>query len=1121
MHLWGRWWPVALCLVAASWLSAPLSAQISSGALTGTVVDKGRTAVPGATVTVVAAGTNATRTVVTDSDGLFSVQQLRPATYTVRVELNGFNTLNRTGVRVATGETIRLDLEIELGRVGETLTVTADAPLLRRGTPGLGHVIDNQRIVDLPLNGRSVIALATLAPGVAMPPPPAAPLPRINGGRPRTNEYLFDGISVLQPEPGQVAFFPNVDAIQEFKIESTSPPAEFGRFNGGVVNLTTKSGGNQFHGSGFEFFRNEALNARNLFAPRGDKPKFRRNQFGGVVGGPIVRDRTFFFVDYQGQRQTIARTQISTVPTMLQRQGIFTEAIGSSVPVIYDPATTVSTGAGTATRTPFLNNSIPVDRMDPVALSLLSRYPLPTSSGTVNNYRRTADETVDQDQFSVRIDHRITMNDQVFGRLTRFRENFIPVTPLPDGSGTATGTPGGTQDTTSYSFASSYLHTFSGNVLNELRIGDTRRSVGRTAASLPGTPSSVLGLPGIPSTAQFPETLPTILAGGFQQLGSPQSTASDFSTSVTEIADTLTWLKGRHFLKVGADLRWERLNVIQPPQPTGVFTFSNLFTNLPTNATTAAATGTPLASFLLGQVQQFQIDLQLEQIRNRAHFQEYFIQDDWHLSDRLTVNAGLRYTLNFPSTEENDQVAVFNLETEQLEYAGQDGNPRAARRLHKGNFGPRLGASYLIHDKTVLRGGYGIVWIEMAGITTPFTTPSFPFVQSVTQRTLDNITPAFVLAGGPSVVAIPLTADAGLGQGVYSVDRDLGSGYVRQWHLSLQRELTRNIAVEVAYTGSIITNVGMPDANLNQLTAEQLSQGSMLTQRVSNPFFGQIPPSSSLGDPTITRAQLMAPYPEFTTVSLYRNNVGKTEYNAFYIKVQQRFSGGLSYLVSYTRSKLLDQASSVFDASIPTGPVSNSSSPADTYNPQLENDYSAGDIPHVFVTSAVWEIPMGSGRRYSPKGVVGAIVNDWSLTGIVTLQSGVPIPVVQSTNNNAFAGFLIQRPLLVGDPTLPEDQRSTGRWFNTSAFATAPQFVLGTASRNPVRGPGYQNLDIALIRRINMESGHAIEVRAEAFNVTNTPPLGNPNGTFGNPAFGTITSAGDPRVIQLGFKFLF
>ena len=377
--------------------------------------------------------------------------------------------------------------------------------------------------------------------------------------------------------------------------------------------------------------------------------------------------------------------------------------------------------------------------MDPVARALLDRYPQPTSAGTANNYRRVGDESVDQDQFSLRLDHRFPANrDQVFGRLTRFREEFLPVTPFPDGSGVTTGTLG-PQDTTSSSFASSYQRTFSSDVLNELRIGDTRRRVVRTAAELGGTASTSLGLPGIPSNARFPNTLPTFLIAGYQQLGSPPNTASEFSTSVTQIADSLTWLKGRHTFKLGGDLRWERLNVLQPPSPTGSFTFSSLFSDLPG----IANTGTPLASFLLGQVQQFSIDLQQEEIRNRAHFEEYFVQDDWRLSDRVTLNGGVRYTLNFPSTEENNQVAVFNLETQQLEYLGRDGQPRAARQLHKLNFGPRLGMVGRITDRTVARTGYGMVWIEMAGITTPFTTPVFPFLQTVSQRTLDNITPAF------------------------------------------------------------------------------------------------------------------------------------------------------------------------------------------------------------------------------------------------------------------------------------------------------------------------------------------------------------------------------------------
>ena len=509
---------------------------------------------------------------------------------------------------------------------------------------------------------------------------------------------------------------------------------------------------------------------------------------------------------------------------MLQRQGIFTEAIAGRVPAIYDPATTAPVAGGAVTRSPFPGNTIPLDRMDPVARALLERYPLPTERR--DRQQLPPGRQRDGRSGSVQRPHRSSLpanRDQVFGRLTRFQEAFIPVTPLPDGSGVTTGTLG-PQDTTSWSFASSYQRTFSANVVNELRIGDTRRTVGRAAAQLAGTASTSLGLPGIPSTARFPNTLPTFLIGGYQQLGSPPNTASDFGTSVTQIADTLTWLKGRHTLKMGADLRWERLNVLQPPSPTGSV---HLQQPVQRSARDVANTGTPLASFLLGQVQQFSIDLQQEEIRNRAHFQEYFIQDDWRLSDRVTVNAGVRYTLNFPSTEENNQAAVFNLQTQQLEYLGRDGQPRAARQLHKLNFGPRLGIVGRLTDKTVARIGYGMVWIEMAGITTPFTTPVFPFLQTVSQRTLDNITPAFTLAAGPSVEPIPLTPDAGLGQGVFAVDRDLGSGYVQQWNTSLQRELTSDIAVEVAYAGSKITRVGLPDTNLNQLTVEQLAQGAV------------------------------------------------------------------------------------------------------------------------------------------------------------------------------------------------------------------------------------------------------------------------------------------------------
>lgn len=1084
----------------------PGRAQVAAGEITGVVRDQAGTAVPGATITVTEMRTNRKRVAVSTEDGVYTAPSLAPGDYTVDIELSGFTPVRREGIRLTTGEKARIDFDLSVGGVQERVTVVADAPIVRVETASLGTAIENEQVQQLPLNGRLFITLAAIAPGVALPP--NSVLPRINGGRPRTNEYLFDGISVLQPEPGQVAYYPIVDAIQEFKIESNSPPAEFGRFNGGVVNLTTKAGGNAFRGTLFEFFRNENLNARNYFQKSNAvKPDYRRNQFGGVLGGPLVKDRTFFFVDYQGQRQTIGRTVTSVVPTLLQRQGIFTEAIAGRVPTIYDPRTTVG-----STRQPFPNNTIPGGAMDPIALSLLDRYPLPTSAGTSNNYSRTANELDNQDQSDVRLDHKLA-SGQVFGRLTYFSGQAEPVTAFPDGSGTipAGSVAVGPQKTKAWAFASNYQHQFSANLLNEVRIGDTRRTVVRGAAALSAPAGSALNIPGIPVNGAFANTLPTFAPNGYQQVGSPTNTASDFGTSVTEIADSLTWLKGRHAMKMGFDWRWVRLNVVQPPWPTGNFAFSTVGSDLPG----VTGTGNAFASFLLGQVQNFAISFQQDEIQERAHIQEYFIQDDWKVSDRLTINPGLRYTLNFPSTEINGQTAVFNLQTRVLDYPGDE----PVRPLKKNNFGPRFGAVYQLTDRTVLSSGYGLVWIEMAGITTPFTTPTFPFLQEATLRTLDNISPAFVLANGATTAPIDHTPTAGLGQGVFTVDAGLGSGYAQQWNASVQRELTTNTVVEVSYLGSTITHVGIPDSNINQLTEEQLALGSALLVRVPNPYFGIIPRSSSIGDPTVTRAQLLKPYPEYTAVSFYRNNVGVTNYQGVAFSIRQRFSKGLTYSAAYTYSTLKDTASSVFDASILTGPLTNAAV-ADSHNLDRDYDYSTGDIPHYFGGSVVWDLPIGAGRGKQPGGILGMLAKDWSIATVVTLQSGVPVTVTQA-NSLGYAGFTTQRPNLVGDPELPADERNPDRWFNTAAFATANQFQIGTASRNPVRGPSYRDVDLAIMRLVRLGGERAIELRAEVFNLLNNVNFGAPASQLGAANFGTVTTALDPRVLQLAVKYTF
>ena len=421
----------------------------------------------------------------------------------------------REGLELHSGERLRIDVELELGGLSESVVVTRRAPRLQTESATLGQVVSRARVAALPLNGRNFVDLTVLAPGVARPP--ASAFPRINGGRPRTNEYIFDGISVLQPEPGQVPFLPIVEEIAEFRVESNSPPAEFGRFNGGVVHLTTRAGGNQLGGTSFGFFRHEALNARNAFAPQGagePNPRFRRQQYGAVLGGPLQRNRTFFFLAYQGLRQEVARVRISTVPTALQRRGVFSEPVAGGVPAIYDPATTVGLAGGGFSRQPFADNTIPGARIDPVALGLLQRYPLPNLDGTANNYQRIGLEHQSQEQFSLRLDHRFTPGTRGLLRGVTATDRVLPVAPLPDGSGSITqGAIGDTRTRATHVVGT--LQTAVGRGLNELRLGYTRRAVARTAGLL----DQPLGIPGLPSSAAFQSALPTFAIAGLQQLG--------------------------------------------------------------------------------------------------------------------------------------------------------------------------------------------------------------------------------------------------------------------------------------------------------------------------------------------------------------------------------------------------------------------------------------------------------------------------------------------------------------------------------------------------------------------------------------------------------------------------
>jgi len=917
-------------------------AQSTKVEMSGTVRDPAALPIEGAEVKLLNANTQAEQSYVTGPDGEYHFLALRPGSYALIVTKSGFTAMRRDGLVLRVGDQLSLDLSLQIGGVTESVNVTAAAPLLQSNRGTVSFVVEQRKVVTLPLDGRNFVPLIALSPGVMLPP--TSTLPRINGSRPRVSEYIYDGISVLQPEPGQVAYFPVIDAIEEFRVDTNSYSAEFGRSNGGVIMVNHKAGSNEFHGSVFEFLRNEAFNARNLFATRGPRPRFRRNQYGFVFGGPLQRNRTFFFADYQGTRLQTGTPRTSTVPTSLQRRGIF------STP-IYDPATTRQVNGGYI-RDQFFNNTIPLERWDPAAKAVVDRYPSANVvvngvEASANNYLRTANETTDQDQFGLRLDHNLNRNQRIFGRYEYVRDHSLPSTPFPDGSGLITAGIIGDTLTRADSVALEHDWTLSGNIVNQVRFGYTRRGFDRESLRTGRSASDVSGIPNIPLSA-FLDTLPTYDVVGFQQLGPPTNGNAKFTTSVTQIVDDLSWLKGRHSLKVGTDWRFEHLAILQPPNPTGSLQFSNILTsNLSTNGTPVTGTGNAFASFLLGEVQNFSIDVQQQTLRPRAKIGEFFFQDDFKATKRLSLNVGVRYTLNFPSTVVDDRGAIFNLQTEKLDYLGKNGFPRSARNLEKLNFAPRIGFASRLTNSLALRSGYSVTWIEQAGITTPFTTPFFPFIQTAGQRSLDNINPAFILSRGPSVRVEDPNPDSGLGQGVFAVERDQKSGYAQQWNLSLQKTFGNEWTTEIGYLGSKLTNLGVPDVNINQLTAQQLAEGATLTQQVPNPFFGQIPASSSLSGPTIARQQLLRPYPRFTTVAFYRNNVGHSTYHSFQSRLERRFSKGLSLTAAYTFSKLIDDAGAVFDAAILTGPAAVFQA-ADSFNRRLEKDESTGSIPHVF-----------------------------------------------------------------------------------------------------------------------------------------------------------------------------
>jgi hypothetical protein len=764
------------------------------------------------------------------------------------------------------------------------------------------------------------------------------------------------------------------------------------------------------------------------------------------------------------------------VPTVAQRGGVFTATI-------YDPAT--------SPRVPFANNKVPVDRFDPLAAQVLQHYPSPNAAAA-NNYIRTGVEPDNQDQFDGRVDHVFNEKHRAFARYSYLRDNDTPVPFLPDGSGNLTTGVTGHAITRGDGLATEYDWTLSPSTLNQARFGYTRRAVNQASLQNGG-----ISIPGAPVSA-FLSTLPIFTVTGDQQIGPTTAANTNFTTSVTEFLDTFTMARGRHTFKLGTDLRREALDIVNPANPTGSYAFTTTGSN-----SSAGTGGNAVASLLLGQVNAFSIDIQNQALQERAHIAEFFAGDEWKVSKRLTLNLGTRYTLNFPSTEVNRRDAVFNLNTQVLDF------PRTARKRECCDFGPRAGLAYRLGESWVIRSGYGIIWFEQTGITTPFTLPQFPFVQTVGQQSQDNINPAFALSNGPTVQVAAPNPNSGLGQGVFGVDPNVGSGYSQQWNFTAQKTFGSDLNFEIGYLGSKNTHLGLPESNLNQVPAADLAMGSALTSpKVANPYYGQLPTSSSLGQPTIAPQQLLRAFPRFTNVALFRDNVADSEYEALQMKLEKRFSRGLTFTFAYTFSKLIDDASTYFSQTIFTGPTLTTIGAADAFNRRLERDVSSGDIPRVFSAGWVYRIP----RWWKISG--------WEIGGLVRVQAGDAVPVTQATNTLSAFGYAVQRPNRIGNPNAFAN-RSASQWFDKSAFIAAGQFSIGNSSRNPVRGPALQDADLMIGKTFRISERTNLEFRAEVFNVSNTPPLNDPSGSFGSAAFGTIASAGNPREFEFAGKIRF
>lgn len=1119
-------------------LCVSLAAQSITSALVGTIHDDSGAVVPNAVITARNLATNSRASAKTDGTGKYILLQLAPGTYDVEIEASGFKKYIQSGVVLELQQQALLNATLSVGQVTDSVTVQADASQLETTTSSVGDVVNNRAILNLPLNTRNVFSLIYLTPGVAggIGNDYNSLSYSVNGARGSSMETMVDGATGGFPTVNGyfgIGVFPSVDAISEFKMMDSNYSAEFGRSLGNVVNLIYKSGTNQWHGSAYEFLRNSALDANTFFSNARGVPlsSFKRSQFGGVLNGPIRKDKTFFLFSLEDLRQHAYQSTTLTVPTLLQRSGDFSQTFAANGQQIriFDPFSTRPNPAGGYIRDAFPNNMIPANKINPVAANLLKYFPLPNTAGTpgtnAQNYYNTGSHLNNINSWDIRIDHNITTRQRIFGRYSDRFSDDVPASLFPKEIGIAEGVI--EQKNYMRNAVADYTYTLSPSTVLSARVGFSRALYLYQNGGL-GFQASSLGLPKALDTAGYLPIFPLVTTGGYSTLGNQDNRRNAFMT-YTALA-SITKVSGPHTIKAGWEGRIIRVNNHEYRDTSGNYSFGAGFTQGPNPSAASSTAGNGFASLLLGTgsgdlIQNF------KDVAAQSFYHAFYVQDDWRATRRLTLNLGLRYDLDTPRRDRYDRMNYFDPSIPSplagpagmpnlrggLVFVGVNGAGPYQYNWDKNNFAPRIGFAYQINDKTVVRGGWGNVFGSSPQAAQGTVGPYGFRLQNTWVGSLDGITPYDTLSNPfpQGFRTPPGSADGlltGAGGPIQGDLRDTVTPYTMQWNLNLQRALPGDVSLQVGYVGNRglqlqrNTESGL---DLNQVNPIYLSLGSHLNDLVANPFYGLVN-SGVLAAAQVSRAQLLRPYPQFTSVIPLFSNGSSSTYHGLQVRFNKRFGHGLQFEGSYVWSKVLD----------------NGSNHQDSYNILADRAVTSYDITHRFVIGYIYELPFGRGRHFGAHAptAVNWVLGGWQFNGITTLQSGAPLSI--SANNVSGLGNPTERANNNGQPAaLSGDIHARlNRYFDTSVFSQPAPFTLGNVAPylSDLRTEYTNNTDLSLFKEFFATEKVRVQFRAEFLNAFNRVQFGGPNTSVTSTSFGVISSqANSPRQLQFGLKIIF